>query len=99
MKPVARTTDGASIYLTYERRRKLVRITIDRWPVLDGTANQCSAIRDLAIQEWTKHVTVRTGRRESTAFLDSPSIWEFWTLREREQIVLAEIDRIEREVR
>lgn len=98
MKPITRTGDGASVYLNYDRRNKLVRISVDRWPVQDGTPKQCDAIRALAIDEWTNHVTAHLGRRDSTAFLASPSIWEFWTLWKRERTVLAEINRIEKEV-
>lgn len=98
MKPTTRTGDGASVYLTHDWRNRLVRISVDRWPVQDGTPSQCAAIRELAISEWTQHVTEQSGRRESTAFLDSPSIWEFWTTHKRERIALAEINRIEKEV-
>lgn len=98
MKPITRTGDGASVYFTYDRNRRLVRISVDRWPVQDGTPAQCQAIRELAIAEWIDHVTPLLGGRESTAFLDSPSIWEFWTTATRERIVLADINRIESEV-
>lgn len=97
-RPITRTRDGASVYITRDRRNKLVRISIDRWPVNDGTPAQCAAIRELAITEWTDHVTTLLGSRKSTAFLDSPSIWEFWTTAKRERLVLAEIDRIEVEI-
>lgn len=98
MKPITRTHDGASVYLNYDRLRKLVRISVDRWPVQDGTPAQCDAIRELAIREWTGFVTLQLGGRQNTAFLDSPSIWEFWTTAARERTVLAEINRIEQEV-
>lgn len=96
-RPITRTEDGASVYFTYDRHRQLVKITVDRWPVLDGTQKQCDSIRALAISEWVDHVIPLLGGRTSTAFLDSPSVWEFWTTAKRERIVLAEINRIEQE--
>jgi hypothetical protein len=98
MKPITRTGDGASVYFEYDKRRELVRITVDRMPVEDASPAQCAAVRELAIQEWTTHVTNQLGERQPTALLADPTIWQFWTTAKRERIVLEELNLIERAV-
>ena len=94
MKPDGHTPAGASIYL--QRNKSHTRVTVDRWPITDATAEQCELVRQLLIREWSQHVrNPRHSRMSQFAFLAQPSIWEGITTRERESDLLRGLIDIE----
>lgn len=76
-------------------RRKFTKVVIDRPFDEPATNSQLAAFHDLTIAEWIEFAHPKNGPRPTLGFINSPTLTQFWTTRDREGLVRAEINRIQ----
>lgn len=75
-------------------RHLFTKVIIDRPLDEPATNAQRAALHDLTVAEWIEFAHPKNGPRPTLGFINSPTLTQLWTTRDREQHVRAEIDRI-----
>ncbi len=92
-----RRNGGASMTARIQfirERRNFTKVIIDRPVSETATPAQLDALRDLTVAEWIAFAHPRNGARPTLTFINSPTLTQLWTTRDREAFVRDEIDRI-----
>ncbi|MGM1018001.1 MAG: hypothetical protein ACQEW8_10735 [Actinomycetota bacterium] len=83
-----------SARIRFIRERNFTKVIIDRPLDAPATAAQLAALHSLTIGEWVAFAHPRNGTRPTLGFINSPTLTQLWTTRDRERHVRKEIDRI-----
>lgn len=75
-------------------RGHFTKVVIDRPFEEPATNAQLAALHDLTIAEWIEFAHPKNGPRPTLGFINSPTLTQLWTTRDREEYVRAEINRI-----
>lgn len=75
-------------------RHLFTKVIIDRPFDAPATNAQLAAFHDLTVAEWIEFAHPKNGPRPTLGFINSPTLTQLWTTRDREELVRAEINRI-----
>lgn len=75
-------------------QRKFTKVIIDRPLDQPATARQLEALHALTVEEWIYFAHPSNGVRPTLGFINSATVTQLWTTRDRENHVRNRIDRI-----
>ena len=76
-------------------RGNFTKVVIERAGNTQATNPQLNALHALTVEEWVNFAHPRNTDRPTLGFINSPTLTQLWTTRDRERHVRAEIERIE----
>lgn len=76
------------------RERNFTKVVIQRPTDQPATPRQMDKLHALTVEEWIEFAHPRNTERPTLAFINSPTLTQFWTTPDREQHVRNRIERI-----